>query len=152
MADCHPVDTPMAAGATEFMAPYDKQASNDDIEVYGPKVGSLMYLAVQTRYDIAYAVSVLPRFLSNPSPQHIKAANRILQYLQGTKLLGVEFARDENANTRRKATATQISQEIRPCGSQYLAIDSSFQEALCHVYQKDSKRSLNKQLKLCIML
>jgi hypothetical protein len=56
-----------------------------------------MYLAVQTRPDIAYGVSVLSRFLSNPSPQHMKAANRILQYLQGTKLLGIEYrAKGEN--------------------------------------------------------
>ena len=76
--DCHPVDTPMTAGANEFMIPYDKQASKDDIKLYGSMIGSEMYLAVQTRPDIAYAVSVLSRFLSNPSPQHISAARRVL--------------------------------------------------------------------------
>jgi hypothetical protein len=78
MEDCHPVDTPMTAGANEFMIPYDKQASKDDIELYGSMIGSEMYLVVQTRPDIAYAVSVLSRFLSNPSPQHISAARRVL--------------------------------------------------------------------------
>ena len=66
--DCHPVDTPMTARANEFMIPYDKQASKDDIKLYGSMIGSEMYLAVQTRPDITYAVSVLSRFLSNPSP------------------------------------------------------------------------------------
>ena len=99
MQNCYPVDTPMAAGATEFMVPYDKQALDEDIELYGSKIGSLMYLAVQTRPDISYKVSVLSRFLSNPSPQHMKAANRIFQYLQGTKLLGIEY-RAKGENTR----------------------------------------------------
>jgi ribosomal protein S3 len=86
MKNCHSVDTPMAAGAAEVMIPFEGQATTKDIEVYGSKIGSLMYLAVQTRPDIAYGVSVLSRFLSNTSPQHMKAAYRILHYLQGTKL------------------------------------------------------------------
>jgi hypothetical protein len=78
MEDCHLVDTPMTARANKFMIPYDKQASKDDIELYGSMIGSEMYLVVQTRPDIAYAVSVLSRFLSNLSPQHISAARRVL--------------------------------------------------------------------------
>ena len=66
MADCHLVDTPMAARATEFMIPNTKQATNEDIKLYGLIVGSEMYLAVQTRPDIAYAVNTLSRFLTNP--------------------------------------------------------------------------------------
>jgi hypothetical protein len=72
-------------GSSQF-----KEQANKDIELYGSKIGSLMYLAVQTRPDISYRVSVLSRFLSNLSPQHIKAADRILQYLQGTKYLGIK--------------------------------------------------------------
>jgi hypothetical protein len=75
MENCHPVDTPMATGSNEFMVPYEGQATPAEIELYGSKIGSEMYLAVQTRPDIAYAVLVLSRFLSNPSPQHMKAAD-----------------------------------------------------------------------------
>jgi hypothetical protein len=75
MENCHPVDTPMAAGATKFMVPFNGQAMVKYTELYGLKIGSLMYLAIQTRPDIAYGVSVLSCFLLNPSPQHIKAAN-----------------------------------------------------------------------------
>jgi hypothetical protein len=73
--NCHSVDTLMALGATEIIIPFEEQATNEDIELYGSKIGSLMYLAVQTRLDILYKVLVLSRFLSNPSPQHIKAAD-----------------------------------------------------------------------------
>jgi hypothetical protein len=65
----------MALGATEIIIPFKEQATNKDIELYRSKIGSLIYLAVQTRPDILYRVSVLSRFLLNLSPQHIKAAD-----------------------------------------------------------------------------
>jgi hypothetical protein len=91
MENCHSVDTPMAAGANEFMVPFDGKATQAEIDLYGSKIGSEMYLAVQTRPDIAYAVSVLSRFLSNLSPQYMKSADRVLQYLKGTKYLGIIY-------------------------------------------------------------
>ena len=42
----HPVDTPMAARAIEFMVPFNGQAMVKDIKLYGLKIGSLMYLAI----------------------------------------------------------------------------------------------------------
>ena len=47
-------------------------------------VGSVMYLAVTTRPDIAYAAGVLVRFDSNPGPSHWQAAKHVLCYLKGT--------------------------------------------------------------------
>ena len=46
IGDYHPVDTPIAAGATEFIVPYDAQATDEDIELYGSKISSVIYLAV----------------------------------------------------------------------------------------------------------
>lgn len=73
-----PVETPMVSGALELMVPFDSTASKKDIEEYGSIVGSLNYLVYQTRCDIVYTVSILSRFLTNPSPAHIKAAKRVL--------------------------------------------------------------------------
>ena len=75
MENCYPVDTPMAAGVTEFIVPFNGQVIVKDTELYGSKIGSLIYLAIQTRLDIVYGVSALSRFLLNPSPQHIKAVD-----------------------------------------------------------------------------
>jgi hypothetical protein len=94
MNNSKPVDTPMASGALELMVPFDGTALKKDIEEYGSIVGSLNYLACQTRCDIAYTVSVLSRFLTNPSPAHIKAAKRVLQYLKGTKYLSIVYGGD----------------------------------------------------------
>ena len=44
-------------------------------------VGSLMYAQVCTRPDIAFVVSVLGRYLSDPSQSHWKAAKKVLKYL-----------------------------------------------------------------------
>ena len=40
-------------------------------------VGALMYLATCTRPDIAYTVSQLARFNSNPGPLHWKAVKHL---------------------------------------------------------------------------
>ena len=52
---------------------------------YCSVVGSLMYSAVCTRPDIAYAVSVLGRYLANLRNEHWVAAKKVLEYLQKTK-------------------------------------------------------------------
>ena len=78
MENCHPINTPMAVGVTEFIIPFDGQVIVKDTKLYRSKIGFLIYLAIQTRPDIAYRVSILSRFLLNPSPQHIKATDQIL--------------------------------------------------------------------------
>ena len=40
---------------------------------YRSALGSLMYLAVGTRPDIAFAVSTLAQFTENPGPMHWEA-------------------------------------------------------------------------------
>jgi hypothetical protein len=58
----------MALGAIEIIISFKEQAINKDIELYKSKIGSLMYLIVQTRPDILYKVLVLSRFLLNLLP------------------------------------------------------------------------------------
>jgi hypothetical protein len=52
---------------------------------YREAIGSLMYLAVATRPDIAFAVSTLSQFLDNPGDAHWEAVKRIFRYLAGSK-------------------------------------------------------------------
>jgi hypothetical protein len=46
--------------------------------------------AVLARIDIAFAVSRLARFLTNPSPEHHAAADRVIHYLNRHKDLGLQ--------------------------------------------------------------
>lgn len=59
MEDCAPVDTPMAAGAAEFMVPNLGIATQEEIDEYGSMISSEMYLAIQTCADIAYNINTL---------------------------------------------------------------------------------------------
>ncbi|GJU30249.1 retrotransposon protein, putative, ty1-copia subclass, partial [Tanacetum coccineum] len=61
---------------------------------YANAVGSLMYLMVCTRLDIAYAVSVVSRYLANPGKKHWEAMKWILKYLRGTTNVGLVYGTD----------------------------------------------------------
>nr|GEY88133.1 retrovirus-related Pol polyprotein from transposon TNT 1-94 [Tanacetum cinerariifolium] len=54
-------------------------------------VGSLMYFMVCTRPDMVYAVSVVSRYLANPSKNHWEAVKWILKYLRGTANVGLVY-------------------------------------------------------------
>lgn len=58
---------------------------------YASAVGSLMYAMVCTRPDLAHAVSVVSRFMSNPEKKHWQAVKWILRYLKGTTSTHFEF-------------------------------------------------------------
>ncbi|KAK6122523.1 hypothetical protein DH2020_043728 [Rehmannia glutinosa] len=60
---------------------------------YARVIGSLMYLTNCTRPDIAYSVSKLSRFTSNPSTDHWKAVTRVLRYLKYTMNYGILYTR-----------------------------------------------------------
>ena len=60
---------------------------------YASAIGSLMYAAQCTRPDIAFAVSKLSRFTSNPSVDHWKAIGRVLGYLKKTKGLSLHYSK-----------------------------------------------------------
>ncbi|GJZ72093.1 retrotransposon protein, putative, ty1-copia subclass, partial [Tanacetum coccineum] len=61
---------------------------------YANAVGSLMYLMVCTRPDIAYAVSVVSRYLANPGKNHWEAVKWILKYLLGTANVELVYRTD----------------------------------------------------------
>ena len=52
---------------------------------YASVVGSLMYAMIATRPDIAFAVEVVSRYMSNPGKKHWEAVKGIMRYLKATK-------------------------------------------------------------------
>ncbi|KAK8936281.1 hypothetical protein KSP39_PZI013961 [Platanthera zijinensis] len=91
MTDCNPVTTPMTTG-TRLRK--EDQAKPVSIEDYRSLVGSLVYLT-NTRPDIENAVSILSRFMTQPSSEHLTAAKRVLRYLKGTKNFGLTYKEEE---------------------------------------------------------
>ena len=61
---------------------------------YAQLVGTLMYLAIATRPDIAKAVGVLSRFTAKPGIAHWKAAQHLLRYLKNTMHYKLTYAPD----------------------------------------------------------
>ncbi|KAL0445171.1 UNVERIFIED_CONTAM: Retrovirus-related Pol polyprotein from transposon TNT 1-94 [Sesamum latifolium] len=63
---------------------------------YSNAIGSVMYLMVYTRPDIAYAVSCLSRYMSNAGPPHWEALKWLLRYLSGSSNTGIKFSKSSN--------------------------------------------------------
>lgn len=99
MQNCRPHDTPVSKGDKFSLSqcPLNEIESKfmEDIP-YASAVGSLMYLQVCTRPDIAFIVGMLGRYLSNPGQKHWVAAKRVMRYLQRTKDLMLTYRRSDN--------------------------------------------------------
>ena len=77
--------TPLPSSFRAIPNEEPKENSDPDfVRVYQSKLGSLMYLMLGTRPDVAYAVGVLGRFSSNPSQDHMDAINRLFRYVDYT--------------------------------------------------------------------
>ncbi|CAK9818809.1 Retrovirus-related Pol polyprotein from transposon TNT 1-94 [Anthophora quadrimaculata] len=90
MTDCKPASTPLDLSKSVQKKP--EGADDDDKNLpYRELVGSLMYLAIATRPDIAHAVSILSRFNDCFSRTHWTQAKRVLRYLKGTAGVGLTY-------------------------------------------------------------
>ena len=87
MTDCNGVSTPI--GSTPIGTDADGPIYAETWK-YGMVVGMLMYLAANTRPDIAYAAHQAARFSHAPRQSHaIAAVKRILCYLKATSTKGM---------------------------------------------------------------
>lgn len=75
----------------EELLPYEDRSSLSSIRRYQRKIGSILYAAVITRPDVAFAAARLARFNANPGPEHHAAADQVLLYLRATKALALQF-------------------------------------------------------------
>ena len=81
MTDCNAKDTP--ASSTALGSDLSGEVFNNEFN-YASAVGMLMYLASNSRPDIAFAVHQCARFTHSPKASHGEAIKRICRYLKGT--------------------------------------------------------------------
>jgi len=105
MVECNGTKTPLETGhdlrvqvptiSTESHLETSSQPINSTtliLKEYQSLVGSLMYLMLSTRPDLAFTISTLSKFASAPLPIHLAAAKRVLRYLKATKTLALSFS------------------------------------------------------------
>jgi hypothetical protein len=82
------ISTPLDAKKTLFMNELEPRT---DAHEYQSMIGSLMYLVMGTRPDLAYAVSKLSQYSINPRVSHREAAIRTLRYAKSTRNLAMTY-------------------------------------------------------------
>ena len=58
---------------------------------YREVIGALMFLVIVMRSDIAFAVNLLSKFISNFDENHVRAVKMVFGYLSGTVNLGIKY-------------------------------------------------------------
>lgn len=89
MENCKHQPTPMATKTKLLSSDSSTSTINSSTTLngytYASVVGALMYAAMGTRPDLAFAISTLSKYNNNPTPPHWSALKRVLRYLAGTK-------------------------------------------------------------------
>ena len=89
MTNCKPKTTPLPEG---YM-PKAHEGAVDPArrQRFQTVIGSLLYLMLGTRPDIAFAVTKLAQHSANPSEEHLDKALNICRYLQSTRDYTLEY-------------------------------------------------------------
>src|SRR5438045_5288626 len=96
MDNCNGISTPMDPNAQLEAAPPGYVASKEHMLEYQQAVGSIMYMMLGTRPDLAFMVSTLSKYCSNPTPEHSIAVQRALRYLWKTSKIGITYNGQQN--------------------------------------------------------
>lgn len=93
MSEAKGVNTPMDAKVTIG------RGSGEHVNVtYQNAIGSLMYLSLCTRPDIAHVTNVLSQYNSEHTTEHWNHVKRALRYLKSTSHYRLSFQKDNNLN------------------------------------------------------
>ena len=85
----NPISIPL--NGYDLLKPAGPQDKRADQKEYQKIIGGLIYLAIITRPDIAFAIGRLSQYLSDPSEGHFKLLKSLMRYLRSTTDLGLEF-------------------------------------------------------------
>ena len=95
LLDANNANTSLPAGI--HLEKSEEPAALDTKTSYQQIIRTLIYAAIGTRPNIAFAAMRLSRFNNNPTEEHIKYARYVLRYLKGTKELKIKYDRSSDA-------------------------------------------------------
>ena len=84
MQDAHPCTTPMDAHENWEYQESDIALNEEEKRNYQSAIGSLIYLMLGTRPDLAFSINKLAQYSANPSQRHWKGIKRILRFVKAT--------------------------------------------------------------------
>ena len=96
MEECKEISVPLSTTGklTKEQSPKSEEARERmNGTPYREAIGSLMYLMVSTRPDLASAVGILSRFLNDPGEEHWMGVKRVFRYLKGTRNMALVYER-----------------------------------------------------------
>lgn len=107
MLDCKVASTPSVPGQKlEKPGPTHKPDAGTP---YQNLIGSLMYLSVCTRPDIAHTVNHLSQFNTCFTEEHWIAAKRVLRFLKGSKSHGLTYSKTDKKGLMGYADASHAT-------------------------------------------
>ncbi|KAL0546737.1 hypothetical protein IC582_016650 [Cucumis melo] len=101
MDKAYPLNIPMVVRSLDVKKDIFR-SREDKEELLGPEVpylsaiGALMYLANNTRPDIAFSVNLLARYSSSPTKRHWNGVKHVLRHLRGTIDMGLFYSNKSN--------------------------------------------------------
>ena len=94
MEESNSVLNPVVPG---FKVCKDEDGVKVNVTFFKQVVGSLMYLTA-TRHDPLFVVSLISRYMGQPTELHLQAAKRALRYLRGTTDFGIFYKKGGSEN------------------------------------------------------
>ena len=94
--DCKPVTTPLPSGYNP--KPNEGESNSTLRSRYQSVIGSLLYIMLGTRPDLAYSVIKMSQYSANPSEEHLQKALYIVRYLAHTTKLCLTYTVDGPIN------------------------------------------------------
>ncbi|CAI7756206.1 unnamed protein product [Closterium sp. NIES-53] len=86
------VATPFPSGFKCVKGPEEESIGEEEMRRFHSLVGSLMYAAVNTRPDIAFASGQLARVVQCPNEEQVAAGMRVAKYLGQTPTVGLQYS------------------------------------------------------------
>ncbi|CAI7798430.1 unnamed protein product [Closterium sp. NIES-54] len=94
------VATPFPSGFKCVKGPEEESVGEEERHRFHSLVGSLMYAAVNTRPDVAFATGQLARVVQCPNKEQVAAGMRVAKYLGQTPTVGLQYS--ASAQRRQK--------------------------------------------------